>query len=49
VWTPAAGEGTLTSYAEVEESPKNGGEYDETYVVLEDHLRPSCPVEEPGV
>ena len=43
------GKGTLTSYAEVEEPPKHEDEYDETYVVLEDHLRPDCPVEEPGV
>ena len=39
----------LTSYAEVKEPPKERSEHDKTYVVLEDHLRPNCPVEEAGV
>lgn len=41
--------GTLTSYTVVEESPEDRNEHDETYVVLEDHLCPNCPVEEAGV
>jgi len=41
--------GTLTSYAVVEESPKDRSKQDKTYVVLEDHLCPNCPVEEASV
>lgn len=39
----------LTSYAVVEEPPKEDGEYGETYMVLEDHLRSNCPIEEASV
>jgi hypothetical protein len=41
--------GILTSYAEEKEPPEEKSEYDETQVVLEDHLRPNCPVEEAGI
>ena len=41
--------GALTSYAVVEEPPEEGSEYDETYMVLEDHLCPNCPIEETSV
>jgi len=46
---PCSGWGALTSHAIVKESPKHTSEHDETYMVLEDHLRPNCPVEEASV
>jgi hypothetical protein len=39
----------LTYYAVVEEPPKEDSEYDETRMVLQDHLRPNCPVKEARV
>lgn len=41
--------GSLTEYALVEEPPKDKSEYDETYVILEDHLCPDGPIEEPSI
>jgi hypothetical protein len=46
---PGGGWRILTFYAEGEEPPKEVNEYNETYVVLEDHLCPNRPVEEAGV
>lgn len=39
----------LTYYAVVEEPPKENTKYDETHMVLEDHLRSDCPIEEASV
>ena len=39
----------LTSYAVVEEPPKEDSEYCKTHMILEDHLRPNCPIEEASV
>ena len=43
------GETLLTFYAIVEEPPKDRSEYYKTHVVLEDHLCPNGPVEEPSI